>query len=1099
MSFDSSQPNFRELLSLVEREPNIMVPFIGAGLSQYGYPSERLPSWNKLVVEVFEYAVKSKYILDEKAKLIVEECIGNNELIKALDILSSEMKESLFIDCIEKLLSTNSKAIPPAILELACISWSLIVTTNLDRFIEKAWAQNQGNPIVVLTNRDTDELSRIIVGPKKTNDQSVLAKIHGSIERYDSWILTTHQYNWLLNNNEAYVQLLKVLFLRTVLFLGYGLYDDDFDLIFQQLRHIFPKGLGRSFALVPLNRVDNKLREKAKQYGLKLIFYNVDSTKKDLPDGGHGEVLDFLRIVVSKWKAKGKGNSSQRRLLYFPLLDSGFVGRSTELEILSNSFLDEKSGVQIVGFGGEGKTSFIQYYVEKNWDFLENSGYEMVFGFCFYKHDVGRFVNDLCKFLNITSLNDSLESKVFSALEVLKEKKMIVILDGLEVVQDELGKFNNRLIEKFVETVLSTNCFLIITSRLLLDSFDLETIFLGPLSEKDTNEFLSNWNVKSSDQRLKKWIAREGGRHALSLRIIASFLARDKKKALNAIENLSLEDIPDESNPLLANKSLRLLHYYDESLDSVQVTFLKCFSLFKRSVSLGLILECFPKAYSKSEVNFLLKGIDLRPIIKELIDTRLIIIESGAYLTAHPNVKDFYSRKTLDENCKQFHQEVANFLLQYLPEKLPESYDEVLQYSEICFHAAKAEMWSLFHDIFYRKINRGYLNFLGNNLGAWEDFLELGSLVFPDSNWKNEPIIFPEYYRATISRCNKHLGRSKLAAREYIRTLEICSKNRSSETAKYANNFLTLTMLMGRFDLTDILIEINLGTLHWIETDWKYLWQVEHGFFPIGNYAALRGDIEIAQEYISYALKAWDNYPKERKWIFDFDRVYSSDIIIAENIGKRREAEILAYENLSLGKRNNWQETIARSRRCLASIYCLDFYLSGDKTKLHMAKEHLDKSLIICNNLHAPAMHLEVWLEIVKYELLILIKLEKRVLMKSVHLRLKQVETTIQRTGLYKFLPDLKAGYAIWFYLNKQFGLAFEHFQESLSICINKNLLLPIVSPLSLLFLLFDIDGFEKPEIAFPTSLLPKPENQITKRLNQLEVNKKVSLLSNML
>lgn len=959
MPFDKSQKTFQKLLKIIKRAEHQVVPFIGAGLSIYGEKEERLPLWSQLIHQLIQRA-EEYGLIEEKSKAEIENLVNNDDCITAIDKMLHLMGEYQFRIFVEDTFNIDEKPIPPAIVELVCISWSLIVTTNLDKFIENAWLNKNEKQLDVITNREKTKMAQAI-SSADTDLSPKLIKLHGTVEYYESWVLTGNQYEFLVND-KAYAEALKNLFLRTIFFLGYGLNDGDFQVLLSQIKAIYPAGVGNYFALFDRNlkgspRVQHLMRE----YGVQPIWYNVYPERHHEPDCGHGEVLECLQVLVKEWLKIN--HTLPIYLKYFPELEPDFEGRASELMLIGDSILsDSPESIQVIGFGGEGKTTIVQQFLKTNWEKLVISDYKAVFGCSFYRADAGRFINDAYSALTQNPQSLDIPSKVSELINIFTTDEILLVLDGIEVIQDSSGQIQNPYLKDLFLAAIKGACTVIITSRIPLE-LDIKRIDLGPLAERDVISILKKWGVSATDRQLQRMIKKQIGSHALSVRIIAGFIKTHKNNAIELLKRLSLDKIPDEADPLKANKAARILDYYYKFLPGASIAFMQCFSIFRRPVATSVILDCFSRDLGEETLNKLLVKTDLRPIIRDLIDRRLLILESGQLLSAHPTVRDYFRNRVEPEKTKPLHKTIALYYAGKYSDNTPNEFNEALKYFEICYHSAHSEQWSLFHKIFYKVLNREHENYLGNTIGAWEEFLDLALLAYPDRELTKPPVIESSYYSSAVARSYKHLGQSSKSRKEYIRCLDLCSETKATETARYVNNFMSLSIYMGRLDTARHLVPLNIATLKWIKKDWKYRWQLEFACFLIGRLAGLLNDLQTAEKYCRYADRVWEGYGDKRLWFFDYYREYYSDIILATDSNRQDEALKIIRASLNVAEKKGWKETISSAHRSICSIYRDLFRNSGNLKSLDEAKIHLDKASEISDQLYIPRLEVEILLE----------------------------------------------------------------------------------------------------------------------------------------
>jgi hypothetical protein len=289
-----SQKTFLRLKEMLKDNPSSsIIPFIGAGLSIYGNPNERLPTWRQLIELLKETAINLN-LLNKLQLNAIQSLLEAGYFQYAAEIITEAMPNAEIRRVFHESFITNTKTVPPAIQKLIDIPWKLIITTNYDNFIENNWKYGY---IPILTSNDLKDVIYLAGG---NNQKPHLLKIHGTIDRLDTWIFTDSQYDKLVVNNSAYSDFLKILLSRSILFIGFGLKDRDFNPLLEEMLANYPSGFGNHFALI-----DNKNKilphvQQMIQAGIQPIYYESDSNKYLEKDCGHGEVISFIEELMAE-------------------------------------------------------------------------------------------------------------------------------------------------------------------------------------------------------------------------------------------------------------------------------------------------------------------------------------------------------------------------------------------------------------------------------------------------------------------------------------------------------------------------------------------------------------------------------------------------------------------------------------------------------------------------------------------------------------------------------------------------------------------------------------------------------------------------------
>ena len=422
-----------DLKNLVLKNPSSIIPFVGAGFTRFGASKKnRLPLWQELVESLIDFASDIKE--DEVWEKSVTEAINSSNYASALSLIHSHIGPVHFRHFVSQQLS-QQKEISPAILEFILIEWSLIVTTNLDDYIEQAYEQEQGYSPKVVTNRQREKLTKAFSQGSDEN-HPILAKIHGSLDDYASWCLTKHDYQKLITDVQ-FMDILKTLFMKKILFIGFGLKDDDFDLIQDYLETIYSNEREQSFAILPDTQKDSKKILKLIDGGLIPIYYPEETANNDDPWGGHKGMYDCIKVLAQSWC------DSKSNLIVIEeglnQIDSQFIGRKKSLDQITNYVIHNKMSIQVTGFGGEGKTSLVQEWLNKHNQLIDASGFNHVFGYSFYNGTTESFI--LKAYQLITGDNSIIDvpSILLKFTEYIENEsnKILFFLDGLELILNE--------------------------------------------------------------------------------------------------------------------------------------------------------------------------------------------------------------------------------------------------------------------------------------------------------------------------------------------------------------------------------------------------------------------------------------------------------------------------------------------------------------------------------------------------------------------------------------------------------------------------------------------------------------------------------------
>ena len=950
MTFDASNKNFVKLLGRIAEGKDIVVPFVGAGLSIYGPKETRLPSWTKLLEELLDEGVSDGLINKSQEKEITR-LIKCGEFNSAATQLTSFMGARLRVALLDRITGiTTDRQIPPPILELALVAWRIIVTTNFDTLIEDAWSEKQEKPLDVYTHRDAEDLFSIV--DRRSTSQHALIKTHGDINKKSTIIFTKDEYDNLIAN-KTFGHVMSVLYGRILVFIGYSLSDGDILPILESLRSVSPQKIGELYAILPAeNTRKNHIKLMMREYGLSVIPYTVIDADKDADDGGHTELHEAISLIIREWLTVHRPMVKEE--IGFPVLDNNFQGRRSELDDISNIFFnEEQSIVQVIGFGGEGKTSLVQRWLQENETKLTVRGYIKALSCSFYKEDPSRFVDFLAK--NVCDDSGSGKShseKVDDIVKQLRNKPYLLIMDGMEVVQRRDGGLQNNVLSRILDCGSRTK--ILVTSRIEINDIDSKVIYLKELSHNDSLAVLKKWDLPFAEIELNQLVEKYIGQHALSLRIMAGYLKEKGIRNISVLEGIQGGDICDEGDSLKTNKAYRVLKYYEEKiLENDQLYAIRLFTLFRK----GITLRGFKSVLV--EVDYFPKE-KIEETLVTLETYRLIIEGDGGQLTCHPLVREYFSEHFSHD------EKLNRFLCAYYENQKPQGLIDNL--IEACYHAARAKQWEHFHHLFSVEINNKREFRLGYVFGDWESYLSLTCQVFEEESTKKRPQVCPAYYFGTAAMALKRTGQSSQAVYSYFDAIqEYAEEEDGLETARQVNNLINLFISMGCLAFARRLLSLNVAVTNWIEEERSRIWQLECAYGSIGKYFLRSGEIKGSLEYYREG-EALRNLPvwKSR---YDLQGLFHGDALLASVLPDRISLARAVCANYH-DEEDKWGDIRSIRHRLEASIIRADIDDTTEYAKRHHEAEHsIGMALDASDKLYQPEIQIDILLEKIKIQL----------------------------------------------------------------------------------------------------------------------------------
>ena len=262
-----------------------MVLFAGAGLSaQAG-----LPSWRSLLKDVVDETVANAMQSDE-ARAELERMLVDGKLLQIADHCKDKLGPGGYTQLLTERLADADREVPEVhrlAMKLPFAAW---VTTNYDKLLERAYAQERRGLQKTLTNRDTEALGRLLF-----DGAPFILKAHGDLDKPDSLVFTSRDYRDLIHGNAAFSAAFSaILMTHSVLFAGYSLSDPDFNLLMDRQLLTFRGFAPERFALMcGIGKVEEEYLWRVCQ--IRVIPY---------PDGEHAYVPRFFQALADRVAAE---------------------------------------------------------------------------------------------------------------------------------------------------------------------------------------------------------------------------------------------------------------------------------------------------------------------------------------------------------------------------------------------------------------------------------------------------------------------------------------------------------------------------------------------------------------------------------------------------------------------------------------------------------------------------------------------------------------------------------------------------------------------------------------------------------------------------
>ena len=240
-----------------------LVPFLGAGVSI----SAGAPTWNQLLEQLAIGAGLSE--LENTALKKLSNLDQAAVLRTFYEDRSPALGKHSFGESVATAVDLKRYGLAPSL--LACLPSDGAITLNYDSLFEMA-AKDAGNPRNVIPENKRDTASKWLL------------KLHGSVEKPESIVLTRDDYLSYSATKEALSALVKAsLITHHLLFVGFGLSDDHFHEIMHDVRRALPvEDAGGNFGTA-LVLDDDPMRQRLWGNHLNLVsMADPNSSKRDV-------------------------------------------------------------------------------------------------------------------------------------------------------------------------------------------------------------------------------------------------------------------------------------------------------------------------------------------------------------------------------------------------------------------------------------------------------------------------------------------------------------------------------------------------------------------------------------------------------------------------------------------------------------------------------------------------------------------------------------------------------------------------------------------------------------------------------------------------
>ena len=681
LAIRGNRPVFNELQGLLAEQQ--VGAFVGAGASAGMYPL-----WDSFIEQLADYAVaRGKAQQKDRDRWRADTSSTPQQRVNNI---VRKLGNTPYRDFLRQTFaprrSGDGKRFTPTHAALLRLPFRGYVTTNYDPALE--FARQEFRPECLTSGtptwQDDDEVYRWLTGDVFRDAEACpILWLHGYYQRPGGIVLNAGDYG-VAYKPGLYRDTFERLWKQDhLVFVGFGFNDPQFTFmvreILRDIAHV--TALPRHIAILGMrpepdgtwpdgDTIEERRENMEEDYHVRPLFYRVKPLRNR--DEDHSELFDLLEglnaartlalpVAAVAAKAAAAPPTIAALWVHETTDDDKFTGREEEQDRLDRWVRDP--AIRVIGVcavGGTGKTALVGHWL-KNTEGWHSWRFAGLFGWSFYQErDCDAFLRELLLWGHKsfgTPMPDASADIVSAALTLLRTHPLVVVLDGLEVLQEgpeDLGHgtFLDGPLRKFLSSlcVRDHGSLAILTSRIVFADLehhlgtDFHQLELSGLSEQLGAALLAELDVLGQ-QGEREDVSRHLEGHPLGLRVFAEAIPAERRDQPAAFLEEAFRTGNLDPDALLAGKVLRLLVYYEKTLPIVQVRLLNIVALFRSPVAEEAIVHLARGMFGRKRKIPLPNNALLASELKKL-HTRGILtrerIEGGHGYACHPILRDHF-------------------------------------------------------------------------------------------------------------------------------------------------------------------------------------------------------------------------------------------------------------------------------------------------------------------------------------------------------------------------------------------------------------------------------------------------------------------------
>jgi tetratricopeptide (TPR) repeat protein len=402
-----------------------------------------------------------------------------------------------------------------------------------------------------------------------------------------------------------------------------------------------------------------------------------------------------------------------------PTVDPTVFGRGAQLDWLEQAWANPQTNfVQIIAPGGAGKTALMTRWYRRH---LADA---TIFGWSFYSQGAREksqtssdpFFAEALRWFGITVPDGAtVFTKVDLLIDRLRRERVLLILDGVEPLQDTSGGVRDLPLKALVQELAARNeGMVLVTTRVRLsdvpdDAPQALSLDLENLAPADGARYLDHLGVRGPEGELHA-ASEAYENHALALTLLGTYLVTfcegDIRRRMD-IRELEVDETRPGRHARKVMASYARMYQGEPELD-----ILRALGYFDRPAEPEALKLVLPA----------MGDLKYRAALKRLHDGRLILTTDPAKpLDCHPLVREHFAA----EATREGHARLYEYYKGQAPHR-PDTIEEMRPLFYAVYHGCQAGQHEECHrDVFYARILRSEEAYLVHEVGALGTALSL--------------------------------------------------------------------------------------------------------------------------------------------------------------------------------------------------------------------------------------------------------------------------------------------------------------------------------------------------------------------------------------